>query len=59
MRGTSPTVATIATLLEPLTATLLATFLFGERLSSQALLGAALLVAAMGMLLQQGKSDSR
>jgi DME family drug/metabolite transporter len=59
MRGTSPTVATIATLLEPLTATLLATFLFGERLSSQALLGAALLVATMGMLLQQGKSDSR
>lgn len=51
MRSTPPTVATIATLLEPLTATILAGFLFGERLSSQAVFGTVLLVAAMGVLL--------
>ena len=53
MRHTPPTVATIATLLEPLTATLLAGLLFGERLSSQAIFGAVLLVAAMGTLLKE------
>jgi len=47
MRHTPPTVATIATLLEPLTAALLAGLLFGERLSSQALLGTVLLITAM------------
>ena len=51
MRHTPPTVATIATLLEPLTATLLAGMLFGEKLSSQAVLGALLLVAAMATLI--------
>jgi len=58
MRGTPPTVATIATLLEPLTAAVLAGLLFGERLSSQAILGAALLIAAMALLLLAQRNSS-
>ncbi len=53
MKHTPPTVATIATLLEPLTATLLAGILFGEHLGSRAILGALLLLAAMGTLLKK------
>ncbi|HWQ11721.1 MAG TPA: DMT family transporter, partial [Roseiflexaceae bacterium] len=50
MRTTAATEATIVTLLEPLTATLLAWLLFGERLGPQGLVGALLLAAAMAVL---------
>ena len=44
------TVAGVTTLLEPLTATVLAVALFGERLGVVGGLGALLLVAALGLL---------
>lgn len=50
MKHTRAAAATIATLLEPLTATVLAALFFDERLSGQAVIGAAALAAAMGLL---------
>ena len=50
IRHTTATVATIATLIEPLTSTALAAVLFGERLGPLGLLGAALLLGAIGLL---------
>jgi drug/metabolite transporter, DME family len=50
VRTTGATAASIITLLEPLTATLLAWGLFGERLQPIGLLGALLLLAAIGLL---------
>jgi DME family drug/metabolite transporter len=50
MRHTTATVASIVTLAEPLTATVLAWLLFGERLGPLGLLGAALLLGAIGVL---------
>jgi drug/metabolite transporter, DME family len=51
MRTTSAAAASIATLLEPLTATIIAVTLLHEPLSPQALLGGGLLIIAMGLLL--------
>lgn len=58
MRTTPATVASIVTLLEPLTATVLAALLFGERLGPLGLLGAALLLTALVVLAagRNGKS---
>ena len=50
MRSTPATVATIATLLEPLTATLLAAILFGEQLGVVGVLGAILLIGALTLI---------
>ncbi|PSB12763.1 EamA family transporter [filamentous cyanobacterium CCP2] len=50
IRYTSATVASILTLLEPLTATLLAWWLLGERLGTLGLMGAVLLIGAIGLL---------
>ncbi len=50
MRHTTATVATIATLIEPLTSTTLAWLLLGERLGPLGLLGGALLLGAIGLL---------
>lgn len=50
MRSTPATVATIVTLLEPLTATLLAWVLFGERLTALGIVGAFLLLGALVVL---------
>jgi drug/metabolite transporter, DME family len=50
MRYTSAAVASIATLVEPLTATLLAVLLFSEPLSARALAGGVLMVLAMALL---------
>ena len=47
LRTTPVTMATIVSLLEPLTSTLLAWLLLGERLGALGLLGAALLLSAM------------
>ena len=55
MRTTPATVATIATLVEPLTSALLAWLLFDERLGSSGWLGAALLLGAMTMLYRNGR----
>ena len=52
LRSTSATAASVLTLLEPLTSTVLAWALFGERLGPAGLLGAALLLGAMGLLLR-------
>lgn len=51
LRHVPATVATVATLLEPLTSAVLAWLLFGERLGHLGMLGALLLGAAMLMLL--------
>jgi DME family drug/metabolite transporter len=50
MRHTTATVASIVTLVEPLTSTALAWVLFGERLGALGLLGAMLLLGAIGLL---------
>jgi DME family drug/metabolite transporter len=51
LRTSSPEVAALLTLLEPLAATLLAVGLLGERLAAAGWLGAALMLAAVGLLL--------
>jgi drug/metabolite transporter, DME family len=51
LRTSSPEVAALLTLLEPLTATLLAVGLLSERLTGAGWLGAALMLAAVGLLL--------
>ncbi len=58
MRTTPAMVASIATLLEPLTATVLAALLFGERLGPFGLLGAGLLLAAL-VVLATGRAIER
>lgn len=50
MRSTSATAASISTLLEPMVATLLAWFLFGERFTPVGFLGVALLGGALLLL---------
>lgn len=50
MKSTSATVASIITLIEPLTSALLAWLLFGEQLGSLGLVGALLLLGAIGLL---------
>jgi DME family drug/metabolite transporter len=50
MRSTPATVASVLTLLEPLTATILAVVLFGERLGALGLFGGALLLGAILVL---------
>ena len=50
MRYVNATSASIITLLEPLTATLLAALLFGERLGPLGIVGALLLIGAIGLL---------
>src|SRR3712207_8262220 len=52
-------VASIVTLLEPLTATALATVLLGERLSPTALAGGALMLGAVTALYLRRMGDSR
>lgn len=50
IRYTTATVASILTLIEPLTSTLLAWYLFGEQFSPYGLYGALLLLSAIGLL---------
>ncbi|HZS87474.1 MAG TPA: DMT family transporter [Chloroflexota bacterium] len=50
MRTTPATAASILTLMEPLTATILAWILFGERLGPGGLPGALLLLGALAVL---------
>ena len=50
MRSITATVASIATLIEPLTSTVLAWLLFDEQLGPLGLFGAALLLGAIGLL---------
>jgi DME family drug/metabolite transporter len=54
MRQVTATVASIVSLLEPLTATVLAWLVFGERLGTWGLLGAVLLLGALLRLLYTG-----
>jgi DME family drug/metabolite transporter len=51
--------ASIATLAEPLTSTILALGLFGERLGPQGWLGAALLIGVMALLLRRPGTSGR
>jgi DME family drug/metabolite transporter len=53
MRSTAATVASILTLVEPLTAAVLAWLLFDERLGPLALIGAALLLGAVVLLTRE------
>ena len=57
MHTTSATAASTITLLEPLTATLLAVVLFHERLGPWGVVGGALLLGAVAVLARQGQAD--
>ena len=57
MQYTTATVASIVTLLEPLTSATLAWLIFGERFSSLGLFGVVLLFGAMGLLYSERKSS--
>lgn len=50
LRGVPASVAGVVTLIEPLTATALGVLVFGERLGAAGLVGAVLLVGAIGLL---------
>lgn len=56
IRSTTATVASIATLVEPLTSAFLAWLLFDERLGPSGLLGAVLLLGAMVILYGSGRA---
>lgn len=56
MRTTVATVASLVTLIEPLTAATLAWLLFGEKLGPLALVGAALLLGAVFLLTREQRS---
>jgi DME family drug/metabolite transporter len=59
LRSVPASVAGVTTLLEPLTATILGVALFGERLGAAGIVGALLLVTALGLLLaDRGRSGS-
>lgn len=58
LRSTRPTVAAILTLIEPLTASLLAAIVFGERLGPRGLIGGGLLLTAV-VLLARPVPDAR
>jgi drug/metabolite transporter, DME family len=59
LRSVPASVAGVTTLLEPLTATILGVTLFGERLGAAGIVGALLLVTALGLLLaDRGRSGS-
>lgn len=58
LRSTSATVAATATLLEPLTSTLLAVLLFGERLGSWGALGGVLLLGAILALYRSERAEA-
>lgn len=53
---TSASEASIASLIEPLTSTVLAVLIFGERLGPQGVLGAALLISAIAFLYWNGSA---
>lgn len=55
LRTTSGSTATVATLVEPLTAAVLAALLLGERLAWPGVLGGALILAAVAALRPQGE----
>jgi DME family drug/metabolite transporter len=57
LRRVSATAAGITTLLEPLTATALGVLVFGERLGTVGWAGAALLLAALGLLARSGSGN--
>ncbi len=59
LRTTPATVASILTLMEPLTAAFLAWLIFGERLGPFGLLGAALLICAMILLTRSRGTRNR
>ena len=59
LRSVPASVAGVTTLLEPLTATILGVALFGERLGAAGIVGALLLVTALGLpLADRGRSGS-
>jgi DME family drug/metabolite transporter len=59
LRFTTATVASITTLLEPLTAAVLAWAIFGEQIGRYGLLGAALLLGAMLILFRSQTGEER
>jgi DME family drug/metabolite transporter len=59
MRNITATSASIVTLIEPLTSTILAWLLFGERLGPLGLLGAILLLGAIGLLYRGESRQAR
>jgi DME family drug/metabolite transporter len=56
LRDVPASTAGVVALLEPLTATLLGVFLFGERLGTAGVVGAILLFAALGLLVTRGSA---
>ncbi|MDB9527197.1 EamA family transporter [Oscillatoria sp. CS-180] len=59
IRHTSATVASIVTLVEPLTSTLLAWWVLGERLDTGGFVGGGLLILSIGLLYWEGLRQSR
>jgi len=59
LRWVPASVAGIVTLMEPLTATLLGVLVFGERLGPGGLIGAALLLTALGVVLYPARFSAR
>lgn len=59
IRYTSATVASIVTLVEPLTSTLLAWWVIGERLDTGGFMGGGLLILSIGLLYWEGLRQSR
>ncbi|MDE2482621.1 MAG: DMT family transporter [bacterium] len=58
LRWFSPSAVAFATLLEPVAAALLAWVLFGERLTPLAILGGAILLAAIAVMLREERGQS-
>ena len=59
MRHTPATVASIVTLVEPLTSTLLAWWVLGERLDTGGVVGGGLLILSIGLLYWEGLRQNR
>lgn len=59
MRHTSATVASIITLVEPLTSTLLAWWILGERLDAGGFVGGGLLILSIGLLYWEGSRQNQ
>ncbi|BCS53252.1 DMT family transporter [Geobacter sp. SVR] len=59
IRHTTATVASVATLMEPLTSTILAWMVFGERFSALGYVGVVLLAGSLALLFKAGTTSGR
>lgn len=59
MRYTTPTVASVATLMEPLTSTILAWLILGEHFSAMGFVGVAILSGSLALLYKGGRTRKK